>query len=240
MSTSATASTNAYALMGAPRLCVSTQIANALLVAITPAFTIDDLPQIVVGLKRYVLETQLSRRRGRGRSSWIRDHGDFLVEVIQGRSGTSFWSYRRCDAKGAPRVFGAVTTSAAQEHLLRISATSDEDSDGSYPPFSATASPSSPFKRVRLINTSILKAKITTMRDLCVASVVSAGLPFIHFENAFLQQIFRYHSTEVAGEVPWGRTAIRDHLGDLLRHGEALMKSELRRAASKIYLLFDL
>ncbi|KAF6802585.1 hypothetical protein CSOJ01_11500 [Colletotrichum sojae] len=122
MSIAATASSstdNAYALLTATRLRISTQIATALLIAIPLNPTIDDLPTIVVGSKRYVLEAQLSHKRGRGRSSWIRDHGDFLVEVIQGRAAGSYWSCRRCDAKGQPRVFGAAATSASQEHLLR-------------------------------------------------------------------------------------------------------------------------
>ncbi|KAF6820624.1 hypothetical protein CPLU01_12713 [Colletotrichum plurivorum] len=110
---------NAYAVLGAPRLKISTQIATALTVRIPLNPTIDDLPHIVVGSKRYVLEEQLARRKGRGRSSWIRDHGDFLVEVIQGRAGPSFWSCRRCDSKGSPRIFGAAATTAAMEHLVR-------------------------------------------------------------------------------------------------------------------------
>ncbi|KAK2731301.1 hypothetical protein CKAH01_19067 [Colletotrichum kahawae] len=66
----------------------------------------------------------------------------------------------------------------------------DKDSD------SATIAPSplaltpSPYKRLRLANTNVLKAKITTLKDLCVTSVVSADLPFTYFENVFLQQIF--------------------------------------------------
>ncbi|KAF6823319.1 transposase-like protein, partial [Colletotrichum plurivorum] len=115
MSTAATAASashaNAYEILGTPRLRISTQIAQALLVTPPLNPTIDDLPHIVVGSREFVLETQLSRRRGPGRSSWIRDHGEFLVEVTQSRAGASFWSCRRCDAKGSPRLFGAAATS---------------------------------------------------------------------------------------------------------------------------------
>lgn len=123
MSTAATAASachaNAYEILGTPRLRISTQIAQALLVTPPLNPTIDDLLHIVVGSREFVLETQLSRRRGRGRSSWIRNHGEFLVEVTQSRAGASFWSCRRCDAKGSPRLFGAAATSTPQEHLLR-------------------------------------------------------------------------------------------------------------------------
>ncbi|KAF9871170.1 transposase-like protein [Colletotrichum karsti] len=238
--TATTAAANAYEILGAPRLRISTQIAEALITDPPLNPTINDLYPIVVGSRKFVLEEQLSRRRGRGRSSWIREHGEFLVEIIQGRAGTSFWSCRRCDAKGSPRLFGAAATSAPQEHLLRghnvcrISAQSDEDSDGCT---LVTSSP--PYKRPRP-NSNIPKSKIMTMRDLCVASVVSADLPFVHFENTYVQQMFRYHSMEVAGEIPWGRTAIRDRLDDFCQRGEALVKSELHSAASKIHLSFDL
>ncbi|KAF5484195.1 putative AC transposase [Colletotrichum fructicola] len=248
MSTAATAASashaNAYEMLGTPRLRISTQIAQALLVTPPLNSTIDDLPHIVVGSREFVLETQLSRRRGRGRSSWIRDHGEFLVEVIQSRAGASFWSCRRCDAKGSPRLFGAAATSAPQEHLLRhkvcrISAVSDEDSDSSTLPSSADTSGPPSYKRLRP-NSNVPRAKITTLRDLSVASIVSADLPFVHFENAYVQQMFRYHNPEVAGEIPWGRTAIRDRLDDFCRRGEALVKSELHSALSKIHLSFDL
>ncbi|KAK2758418.1 hypothetical protein CKAH01_16859 [Colletotrichum kahawae] len=194
MSTAATASSstgNAYALLNATRLRISTQIATALLIAIPPNPTIDDLLTIVVGSKRYVLEAQLSYKRGRGRSSWIRDYSDFLVEVIQGRVAGSYWSCRRCDAKGQPRVFGAAATSASQEHLLRyinlrISPYLDEDSDGTPTSLSTAASTPPSLKRLRLGHTNVPKAKVTTLRDLCVASIVSADLPFAYFENSYL------------------------------------------------------
>ncbi|KAK2765848.1 transposase-like protein [Colletotrichum kahawae] len=86
--------------------------------AVTPLNpTINDLPPNVISSKRYVLESQLARRKGRGRSSWIRDHSDFLVEVIQDRAAASYWNCQRCDLRGSPRVFGAAATTAAQEHL---------------------------------------------------------------------------------------------------------------------------
>ncbi|KAF6790001.1 hypothetical protein CSOJ01_14675 [Colletotrichum sojae] len=203
MSTIAVASSstaNAYAILGSPRQRISTQIEMALAAVIPLNPTINDLAPIVVSGKRYVLEPQLARRKGRGRSSWIRDHGDFLVEVIQGQAAASYWSCRRCDSRGSPRIFGAAATTAAQEHLSRPhhvnrnSALSDEDSDADSPSSSTAVSTPPPYKRVRLNNGNIPKAKITTLRDLCVASIVSADVPFAHFENTFLQQILRYHN----------------------------------------------
>ncbi|KAF5482814.1 putative AC transposase [Colletotrichum siamense] len=176
MSAAATASSstaNAYAILGAPRLQISSQIANALAAAIPPNPTINDLTQIVVGNKR-------------------------------------------------------------------ISPHSDEDSDSTTPPSSACTSTPPSLKRLRLGNSNIPKAKVTTLRDLCVAAVVSADLPFSHFENAYLQQVLQYHSMEIANEVPWGHTSIRDRLDDICRREEGLLMAELHSAASKIHLSFDL
>ncbi|KAF6782266.1 transposase-like protein [Colletotrichum musicola] len=109
----------AYANLGSPRRRIFTQIEMALAAVIPLNPTINDLPLIVVSGKRYVLEPQLARQKGRGRSSWIRDHGDFFVEVIQGRAAASYWSCRRCDSRGSPRIFSAAATTATQEHLSR-------------------------------------------------------------------------------------------------------------------------
>ncbi|KAK2767248.1 transposase-like protein [Colletotrichum kahawae] len=164
MSTAATASSsaaNAYAVLGAPRARISTQVAAAFTAGVPPNPTIDDLPRIVVGNRSH--------------------------------------------------------------NICRISPLSDEDSDSATLAPSPLASTLSPYKRLRLANTNVPKAKITTLKDLCVASVVSADLLFTYFENVFLQQIFQYHSTEVASEVL-----------------EALVTAELHSATSKIHLSFDL
>ncbi|KAK2771239.1 hypothetical protein CKAH01_14388 [Colletotrichum kahawae] len=92
--------------------------------------------------------------------------------------------------------------SALSPLLLGKSTYFNKDSD------SVTLAPSplaltlSLYKRLRLANTNVPKAKITTLKDLYVASIVSANLPFTYFKNVFLQQIFQYYSTEVASEVP--------------------------------------
>ncbi|KAK2774075.1 hypothetical protein CKAH01_13298 [Colletotrichum kahawae] len=122
MSTAATTSSsaaNAYAVLGAPRARISTQVAAAFTAGVPPNPTIDDLPRIVVGNRR-------------------------------------------------------------------ISPLLDKDSDSATLAPSPLASTPSPYKRLRLANTNVPKAKITTFKDLCVTSVVSADLPFTYFENVFL------------------------------------------------------
>ncbi|KAF6784017.1 transposase-like protein, partial [Colletotrichum musicola] len=99
----------------------------------------------------------------------------------------------------------------------------DEDSDSSTLPSSVDTLGPPSYKRLRP-NSNVPRAKITTLRDLSVASVVSTDLPFVHFENAYVQQMFRYHNPEVASEIPWGQTAVRDRLDDFYRRREALSR----------------
>ncbi|KAK1973883.1 hypothetical protein LZ30DRAFT_641246, partial [Colletotrichum cereale] len=88
-----------------------------------------NLPTIHYCNKRYVLECQLSRKRSRGRTSWVRHYGVFLVEVLAGDQLSSpFWCYTYCDNKGCPKFFRAITTSSTVEHLRK----------SKYPPFYRT------------------------------------------------------------------------------------------------------
>ncbi|KAF6782353.1 transposase-like protein [Colletotrichum sojae] len=234
----ASSSANAYAVLGAPRLRISTQIEMALTVRIPPNPTINDLYHIVVGSKRYVLEQQLARLKGRGRSSWIRDHGDFLVEVIQGQAGPSFWSCRRCDSKGSPRVFGAAATTAAQEHLVRahrickISTLSDEDSDANTQPSSSDPSTPPPYKRVRLNNSNIPKAKITTLRDLC-PSQTRSGRP----------RRCRYNHQALPDHVreDWASPASRaaSRFDSLDEKWQSFLRSSIEQSWQKLFYYYD-
>ncbi|KAF6805663.1 transposase-like protein [Colletotrichum musicola] len=60
---------------------VDPQVTASLAATLPSNTSIYNLPLITWGSKTYVVEEQLSRKRSRGRSSWIKDHGVFLVEV---------------------------------------------------------------------------------------------------------------------------------------------------------------
>lgn len=82
--------------------------------------TIADLPQAVWRNKGYVLEESLSRKGSKGRKSWIKRHGLFVVEVDAGNSPLNpYWACRLCDAKGQPEFFAATATSSAADHLRK-------------------------------------------------------------------------------------------------------------------------
>lgn len=82
--------------------------------------TISDLPQAVWRNKRYVLEESLSRKGSKGRKSWIRRHGLFVVEIDANNSPLNpYWACRSCDAKGQPVFFAATATTSAADHLRK-------------------------------------------------------------------------------------------------------------------------
>ncbi|KAK1973168.1 hypothetical protein LZ30DRAFT_611626 [Colletotrichum cereale] len=108
---------------------ISAQVATSLAATLPTNPLFGDLPTIHYRNKRYVLECQLSRKRSRGRTSWVRHHGVFLVEVLAGdQLGSPFWCCTRCDNEGRPEFFGAIATSSAAEHLRK----------SEYPPFYRT------------------------------------------------------------------------------------------------------
>ncbi|KZL66453.1 transposase-like protein [Colletotrichum incanum] len=95
-------------------------------------------------------------------------------------------------------------------------------------------------KRQRLGYSSIPKAKITALRDLCVATIVSGDFAFSHFDKPYLKRVLQYHSLEVYSQVPWSRTSVMERFDFLFSQGQARLTTELRNAVSKIHLSFDL
>jgi hypothetical protein len=69
---------SAFALLRPPRNLAS-QFESTTQTALPDHPTIADLPQAVWRNKRYVLEEPLSRKGSKGRKSWIKRHGLFLV-----------------------------------------------------------------------------------------------------------------------------------------------------------------
>ncbi|KAK2728989.1 hypothetical protein CKAH01_10560 [Colletotrichum kahawae] len=118
-------------------------------------------------------------------------------------------SYRGGEAGVDRAGFGTMATSSLRLYRAGLAPPSGVASDAiqkephgcsALSPLLLALTPSL-YKRLRLANTNVPKAKIITLKDLYVTSVVSADLPFTYFKNVFLQQIFQYHSTEVASEV---------------------------------------
>ncbi|TVY75317.1 hypothetical protein Focb16_v006195 [Fusarium oxysporum f. sp. cubense] len=70
--------------------------------------------------RRFVKEDLLARKGAKGRKSWIRSHGIFLVELnYQDQPIGHVWCCNRCDMKGAADFFSVQATSSAADHLRK-------------------------------------------------------------------------------------------------------------------------
>ncbi|KZL65794.1 transposase-like protein [Colletotrichum incanum] len=236
---------NAFLQLSQP-VRISTQVASSLAATLPTNPSFRDLPIIRYHNKRYILESQLSRKRSRGRSSWVRHHGVFLVEVLAtDQPGNSFWCCTRCDDKGRPEFFGAIATSSAAEHLRRAHSIyredpAQEDSEEEILQASSSSPTPTPSKRPRLNYSGVPKVKVTSIQDFCVATIITNDLPFCHFEDTYLRQVLQHHSSEVYSQVPWSKSSISRRIEELFQQGQSQLRLELKQAITKIHISFDL
>ncbi|KAF6782650.1 transposase-like protein [Colletotrichum musicola] len=241
MSSPTPLTTNALQHLRHP-LQVATQVAESLRTTLPSNPSISDLPTVVWYNKRYVVEEQMARKGGRGRKSWIKDHGFFLVELSSTGPANTYWCCRRCDDKGRPEFYSAAASSSAADHLRRChqitqwGPSSDDSSTEETLHGSSDPSPSPKRRKV----SSIPKFKVATVRDLCLSIIITNDLPFYHFQDNYVQQLLRLHDPSLVDQIPWGKTSMMDHLPILFAKGQTYVKAELHRALTKIHIGFDL
>ncbi|KAH7471432.1 hypothetical protein FOMA001_g13069 [Fusarium oxysporum f. sp. matthiolae] len=99
---------------------VAKQLEEAAVGALPPDPTIENLPKITWKNRRFVQEDLLARKGAKGRKSWIRSHGTFLVELnYQDLPIGHVWCCNRCDMRGAAEFFSVQATSSAADHLRK-------------------------------------------------------------------------------------------------------------------------
>jgi hypothetical protein len=99
---------------------VAKQLEEASIAALPNNPTIEDLHKVVCGPRRFVLESQLSKRGSKGRKSWIRHHGEFLVELDRVNKPIGpYWCCSYCARCDRPEFFAVTATTSAIEHLRK-------------------------------------------------------------------------------------------------------------------------
>ena len=78
------------------------------------------------------------------------------------------------------------------------------------------------------------------IRELSVGYIVDSNLPFTTFESTYLQELFRQLDPDLYTQVPWGRTAAKKDLEDILSLKKAAVKEELDKAITQVHISFDL
>ena len=76
------------------------------------------LPRVTLKGRTFVLEDWVHKKGQRGRKTWIKTHGIFLVEIMtNGTLKSQYWICNICDGRGTPELFAAAATSSASHHL---------------------------------------------------------------------------------------------------------------------------
>ncbi|KAG7404443.1 putative AC transposase [Fusarium oxysporum f. sp. rapae] len=187
--------------------------------------TVADLPRAVWRNKRYVLEESLSRKGSKGRKSWIKRHGIFLVEIDTNDSPLSpYWACRLCDAKGQPEFFAAAATSSAADHL-RKSHRIFESSQAADPDLSTDESERP--KRRRLQYSTVPRARVKTIRELSLGLLINTNVPFSFFSDTFFQQLAWQLDPHLSDQIPWSRQS----MGRLLDDTYKSKKDDIKQGA---------
>ncbi|KAJ3453164.1 hypothetical protein MRS44_018819 [Fusarium solani] len=225
---------SAFALLRPPRNLAS-QFELTTQVALPDYPTVADLPRAIWRNKGYVFEESLSRKGSKGRKSWIKRHGFFLVEIDTNDIPLSpYWACRLCDAKGQPEFFAAAATSSAADHLRKIFESSQgADTDPS------TEESDRP-KRRRLQYSTVPRARVKVIRELSLGLLINTNAPFSFFSDAFFQQLAWRLDPHLSDQISWGRQSMSRLLDDTYRCKKDEVKQELSYALSKIHLGFDL
>src|SRR6187549_858095 len=130
--------------------------------------------------RRFVIEAHISKKRSKGRRSWIQTHGDFLAKLKPDDSILEFvWACRACDQAGRPSFFVAQSTSSSIDHLKEKHSISEHsanpDPNQNVLELQMTASKKRP---ARGLPSNVPRAKIQRIRELAVGSIINSDLPF--------------------------------------------------------------
>jgi hypothetical protein len=214
------------------------QLEEASVTACADASAISDLPTITWGSRRFVLDAHLDRKRSKGRRSWITLHGDFLSELNPDNTvKKQLWTCRICAQTGVPQFFVVQSTSSAISHLQNIHSVVEfpvnQDGNPTVLELQQTAG-------VKRPASNIPRTKTKRIRELGVGYILNSNLPFSCFEDPFLQELFVQFDGQLAKQVSLGRNTMSADLSKLFEEKKAVVKSELRDAATSIHFSFDL
>ncbi|KAM5527860.1 transposase-like protein [Fusarium oxysporum f. sp. phaseoli] len=224
---------------------VAKQLEEAAVGALPPNPTIENLPKITWKNRRFVQEDLLARKGAKGRNSWIRSHGTFLVELnYQDLPIGHVWCCNRCDMRGAAEFFSVQATSSAADHLRKSSSPdhpasqSSESSPGDEGVIDiySGATP----KRRRLEQSAIPRAKIKAIQEPSVGLVIDSDVPFTIFEHSFLRKIFNHFDCDLVPQMAWSGSSVTREIHRLFEAKRDTIKAELRNALTAVHISFEL
>ncbi|RKK62642.1 hypothetical protein BFJ69_g17003 [Fusarium oxysporum] len=187
---------------------VAKQLQETAVVALPANPTIEDVPKIVWENRRFVHEDSLAQKGAKGRKSWIRSHGTFLIELNHHDQAIGHvWCCSQCDSKGAAEFFSVQATSSAADHLRKAqritpaNQLSTDDGSAVDPSYYTT------LKRRRLEQSIIPKAKVMAIQEL------SVGVDLWTSPNRFAVMAVFAHFIDQRGRHQSRLLALRRQLG---------------------------
>lgn len=220
---------------------VAKQIEEASTTAVPDVSSVAALPKIHWRTRSFVLESQLDKKRSRGRRSWILNYGDFLAEL--GRDDQvkgHVWSCRACSETGSPQFFIAQSTSSSMEHLRKEHAITEHSMDQESPPTVVELQRGAAAKRPAIGVSNVPRSKAIRIRELATGYILNSDHPFTSFEDPFIKELLCLYDSQLAKHVSLGRNALSAEVSRLFEIGKAALYTELQAASTSIHISFDL
>jgi hypothetical protein len=234
----ASSAPNAFAQIRSTPSSFIKQVNDALASDIHGFVSASELPQISWRGKRYVLEQHLHRNKSKGRRSWIKDHGFFLLELVGDETKAAYWACQACSLRNNPQFYNVQSTAAPLEHLRKVhrlqeaGSDADADADGVLGLQRAAAAK-------RPAGSSITKAQATLIYELAVGFIVNSNLPFSIFEDPYLNSLLAKFDVRIRKEVSLGRNTVTSSLEMVYGQAQKLVKQQLAQATTAIHISFD-
>lgn len=210
--------------------------------------TIKDLPKIVLAKRRFVREDWVVTKSKKGRRSWIRQHGAFLVELNSlDKEIDHVWCCQYCDTRPDPVIYNAASTDNAARHLGTkhdIYDPSDTDDVSSGP--SRKRARTGAISVLEMVKRTSGKQIIvvneeTKLKEEICAWIVDANVPMWCVRHqTFQKMLLRLNPGLVQAVVPQSDTTIKRWLVDMYKQHKANIMSSLENSLSKIHISFDL
>lgn len=213
--------------------------------------TIDELPRIIADGKRYVEEAQLEKKANAKRTSWVSDHGIYLVEMVGNERRKTYWSCKYCDEKHSPHLLEAGSTGNAARHLrlhrkFKPSGQHDDDDD-----VDDTESSSSTnvlgmqrlASKRRKLEVPIVKNAGSLFKLTLIKWIIDANVSLTAVENRLFRQLLELTalgSNTISELVPTGDSIRSWILNEFLARKADIKRQLLEESRSKIHISFDL
>ncbi|KAK5989279.1 Putative AC9 transposase-like protein [Cladobotryum mycophilum] len=188
--------------------------------------------------RTFILEDIVAKLGNRGRSSFIKDHGIFVREILLTGKGDAFWVCKYCDEAGCSKPFPVNATSSPSRHLFISHSISKERHSNTSTPITSESDDGPIPKRIR--SQVILRSEVQYTQELALGFLLEKNQPFTIFESQFLSHLLRGMDPDLYSKVSWNKDSQKRALDSIYNEKKALIHQQLHNALTHIHLCFDL